>query len=116
MLEMLVLAAALSVPAQPTPWRKPLAIYGGAGFADLASTEIALRRPGVVESNPLIRERGARLAIKAGTCFALVKVDQWAQRRSRGITWGLRGVWIAGNGYLVVRNLRQRQPGGGGAR
>ena len=105
----MVLAAALSGAGvdKGTPWKKPALIYGGAALGDLLSTEIALRRPQTWEAHPLMGERPIRFAIKGAATFGMVKLDQWAQRKDRRISWAMRGVWLVGNGWLVVHNLRE---------
>lgn len=55
-------------------WKLDAALAATGQLADLVSTEVALRRPGTQEGNPLVASRGVRipvkLAVAAGTTAA----------------------------------------------
>lgn len=65
------------------------AIHCGLKAADLASTEIALARPGTFEGNPLMGNRGARLGIGLGSCVAVSELDH-KLRKHRKSQWAVR--------------------------
>ena len=63
-----------NVRVSPWGWQEGLII--GASLADLASTEYALRIPGLEEGNPLLGSRGVRVPVK----LLYTGVTLWAYR------------------------------------
>jgi hypothetical protein len=88
----------------------PLVLYSGAAALDLATTELALARPGTREANPLGQTTSQRIALKAGLAVALpTLVDLQLQRSGhRGWARALRAFALVGQGAIAVHNLRQR--------
>lgn len=58
-------------------------VMAGASAADLATTEMALRRPGLVEANPFLRSTGGRLAIKTAATVGVLSVHRELKRRKK---------------------------------
>lgn len=85
-----------------------IGIYGGAAFADLSSTEIALSHGGM-EGHPFMRDRAARIVLKSASTLGMMKLDVWLGRRNRPVQWTVRGVWVVGNGWVAFHNLRQKR-------
>lgn len=82
-----------------------VAIYGGAAVADLGSTEAALMsNPRAFESNPLLRDRGVRVATKVGVAAGLVALDSRLGKRGKRV---MRVAVIALAGFATVNNLRR---------
>jgi hypothetical protein len=83
------------------------AVVAAAG-ADLASTEYALRQPGLREANPLMQTPGNRVALKLATTAAVIGIarhlDAKGHRRgARVVRWAA----IIGWGGAAVWNMRQ---------
>ena len=55
----------------------------GASAADLATTEMALRQPGLYEANPLMRSTGSRLAIKTLGTVGVISIHRELKRRKK---------------------------------
>ena len=55
----------------------------GASAADLASTEYALRKPGLAEANPLMQGPAFRYAVKAATTAAVLASYRELNRRGK---------------------------------
>ena len=75
---------ALEAPAAPSQawgWQEGLII--GASLADLASTEYALRIPGLEEGNPLLSSRGVRFAVKAAATGAVLWLYRSLEKHGR---------------------------------
>ena len=71
-------------PAAPSAawgWQEGLII--GASLADLASTEYALRIPGLEEGNPLLSSREVRFAVKAAATGAVLWLYRSLEKRGR---------------------------------
>lgn len=99
--------AAVSKPDDPHRLPRWLALIAGNGL-DALSTEIALKRPGTYEANPLMRGGPAgRLGIKAGaTIGSGLLLDLLAKSHPKVadvIGFGAGGT----AGALGVRNLKQ---------
>jgi len=95
-----------SLPVAPGPRLGPrLAFYGALAVADLVTTEMSLHR-GNREVNPLLRHRGARLALEAAAAFGSAKLDQLAARKGkRKALWIGRAALTIGTAWIVKRNL-----------
>lgn len=77
--------AAGSLPSPSNKWQKPLTfVYFGCGAADTVTTEIALRRPGYVELNPVLGDSRARRV---------------------AVSWSVRGA-----AYIVFRRVGRKHP------
>jgi hypothetical protein len=72
--------ALVASPAAAADIKRPLILYGLGNSADFASTEYALGRGGH-EVNPLMRERGGRLAVKLAHTSAATAFDVWLQKK-----------------------------------
>ena len=70
-----------NVRVSPWGWQEGLII--GASLADLASTEYALRTPGLEEGNPLLSSRGVRFAVKAAATGAVLWLHRSLEKRGR---------------------------------
>ena len=55
----------------------------GASAADLATSEIALRNPGLAEANPLMQSTGSRLAIKTLGTVGVISIHRELKRRKK---------------------------------
>ena len=53
----------------------------GATAADLITTEIGIERYGLTEANPLMKNRGVRIAYGAGQAALFIWLGRWAERR-----------------------------------
>jgi hypothetical protein len=97
----LLLASALS-----------FAIVGASG-ADLATTEYALRQPGLTEANPLLREPLPRYALKVLGTAAVLGVRRELKRRKKDKAARILGVGaiILFSGAAVNNVWRARQAG-----
>lgn len=85
-----------------------IALHG----ADYATTEAGLAR-GAGEANPLMQERGARLAIKAVGTLALTGADLFfssqqkkGRRGAKTAKWVVRVGAAVGTGFVVAHNIR----------
>ncbi len=56
----------------------------GATAADLITTEIGIERYGLIEANPLMKNRGVRLAYGAGQAALFIWLGRWAEKRGNG--------------------------------
>lgn len=92
----LLLAVTLS---QPIGGAKPFVVFGAAAVADMATTEMVLYRGGR-EVNPLMRDRGIRLATNAAIVFATAKATH--KLRKSGHRNAARVVTVAFVGLRVV--------------
>jgi hypothetical protein len=79
-----------------------------AKLADFASTEIALRRPGAYEANPLMESRGVRIATTIALPVAMNVVTAKLYRKHPKWATALRIVAVAVPSALAVSNLSQR--------
>lgn len=86
-------------------------VYGAGTTADLASTELALRRAGTVELNPLGNTTTKRVLWKAAQTGILVYGDK---HLSKGKRIGLRIGYALWMGWVVQHNLRVGTGGGKG--
>lgn len=86
---------------------------GLAAGADLASTEVALRRYGLVEGNPALQEPAVRLLAKAAITTGVIAGSQALRRRGRhgtakAVCWTAVGIW-AGAAAWNVRQMHLRR-------
>ncbi len=107
----LLLLLTLAIPALPADLlRLSQFVLAGGVTADAATTEIALRRPGVYEANPLQRNRGVRLGTHAGIAIGLPLLESRALagkgRRARLVVMVLN-VGIGVGFGLVARHNAQ---------
>lgn len=87
---------------------RPLAVYGLAAGADLASTEYALARPGLREGNPLLQDRGVRIGAKGALALGLTAADVTLQRKGkRRAVRALRVLAVVAQGIVAAQNLRR---------
>lgn len=105
----LLLAITIAQPPQkPTPLPTVVAIHSLAVGLDIASTEYALAGSGR-EANPLLRDRGTRLALKAAQITLLVSMDRLIEKRSRkAAKWWRIGV-VVFHSAIAVWNVSQRR-------
>lgn len=88
-------------------------MWGAVGFllilssaGDAVSTELALSRPGIVESNPWMQSTEIRIGAKiAGTAF-LWWLTEWLHRRNPRIAWAVRIAAVAAFSYATQSNFR----------
>ncbi len=81
-----------------------LLILSSAG--DAVSTELALSRPGIRETNPLMQITEIRVGAKiAGTAFVWW-ITEWLHRRHPRIAWVVRVVGVTAFSYATQNNLR----------
>lgn len=77
------------------------------GVADLVTTEVALRRPGVVEGNPAMREPAARVALKgaavAGVLGMTRHLEKHGHRRASKV---FRILTVVGWSGVALHNVR----------
>ena len=82
-----------------------LGVYA-AKVGDTVSTEIALRRLGTYEANPLMRNRGVRLATTvAAPLLFNCATAHLHETHPRAALWMRIGV-VVGWGYITAHNLR----------
>ena len=106
----LVVAAALgATPAPSTPLAQVIALHTFAVGADVASTEWAIAaNPRAHEGNPLLRDRGLRLAVKAAEVGLLVAMDRSVERRyGRRTAKHFRAAVIGAHLLVAAWNIRQ---------
>ncbi len=73
-------------------------------FADLASTEIALARDGAEEANPLMQNRGVRIATSVAAPLAVYYVGKKLGRKTRiALYIGVSVGWA----YVAMHNVNQ---------
>jgi hypothetical protein len=78
-----------------------------AAAGDLASTEWALSHPQVYEQNPLMSNRGVRIAAHVLAPTAMWWTTDWMRKRGHSRSALLMRIGMtAGYGYLTVHNLR----------
>lgn len=58
-------------------------VMAGASAADLVTTEMALRQPGMSEANPFLRSTGGRLAVKGLATAGVIGVHRELKRRKK---------------------------------
>lgn len=78
-------------------------VYGAGTTGDLVSTELALRRAGTVEANPLGNTLAKRLLIKGAQTAVLAYGDK---HLSKGKRIGLRVGYALWMGFVIQHNLR----------
>jgi hypothetical protein len=89
---------------------------GLAASADLATTEIALRRPGFEESNPFMQtEPALRILSKAVVTTAVVVGSRQLRKKGKKnaakvLCWTAAGIW-AGAAVWNYRQYQQRRVG-----
>ena len=76
---LLILLIATTVSADKLSKLELAAIAATA--ADLVTTEIGIGRYGLVEANPLMKNRGVRIGYGAGQAALLIWLSRWAKRR-----------------------------------
>ena len=101
----------LAASPAPAPLSHVIAVHGLAVGIDAASTEWALaRNPRAFEGNPLLRDRGLRLAVKAGEAALLVALDRGMERRyGKGAARAFRWVVVGLHVLVAAWNVRQGQ-------
>lgn len=79
---------------------------------DNVSTELALTRPGVVETNPLMTDIRIRIPVHfAGTVF-IWYATEWLYNWNPVVAWIVRGVAVAAFTFATVNNtMIWRAPG-----
>lgn len=87
---------------------------GLAASADLATTEIALRRPGFEEANPFMQEPAVRVLSKALVATAVVAGSRQLRKKghrnaAKVLCWTAVGLWLgaaAWNTHQMHRSMR----------
>jgi len=85
----------------------PILIYSLSLGADAGSTLYARRQPGVIEANPLMRNRAVMIGSHIASAAALTYIDTRLQRRSKCAPWVLRGAVLVAGGFVARHNLQQ---------
>ena len=81
-------------------------LMGGANFADLRESRLAVQRGGV-ERNLLAGPNASRLGLAKGLEMASeITVYHLLRRQSRGAAWVWVGVVVVGNGWMAWHNSR----------
>lgn len=77
-------------------------------LADVSSTVVATNRPGVVELNPLMPNRGTMIAVKGGQTAAEMLIVQrlWSTGHKTGAVIAALAITGA-NGFVAAHNLQQ---------
>ena len=98
-----------SVPEPITPMAEVIAVHALSVGADLASTEWAMaRNPRALEGNPLLRDRGLRLAVKVAEVGLLVALDRGVERRyGRRTARHFRAAVLGAHLLIAAWNIRQ---------
>lgn len=89
-----------------------LPLYTAAALIDVGATEYALAtNPRAFEANPLLRDRGARLAINAGVTVGAAlltrELSRSRPRLARGLKWTFVGVKVGLGGLALVQARRR---------
>ena len=89
-------------------------VMAGASAADLATTEMALRRPGLAEANPMMREPATRAILKVGSAALVIVACRELKQRKHGraakvLAFAATAVWAgAAVNNVVQMNRRTR--------
>jgi hypothetical protein len=79
---------------------------GASVSADAVTTELALKRPGIVEMNPFQQRQGVRLATHAGLAVALPLVERRYMKGHRKAAIVLNFGLAAGFAVISGSNVR----------
>lgn len=98
-----LLSSPLLAQEEEKEGKGPLLYYASLHMADLLSTEVALSR-GAEESNPLVKDRLVRIAVKGGATFLMYKGDT-ALRGHTKTRWAARILVGVGYGVVIRHNM-----------
>jgi hypothetical protein len=106
---------ALASSAQGETILIPMTFYGGLHAGDHFATEAGIAA-GAREVNPLMQDKGGRLAVKAAGTMVLVAADRHlstqqkkGRKGAKAAKWGLRVAAGVAYGCVIANNIRAGQ-------
>jgi hypothetical protein len=90
---------------------KELAIQGFASSVDLATTEWALSKPGIVEGHPLLGNRGVRYAMKGTVAVGVAAIThrletRGKRRAARVVRWGAVALQVGAGAWNIRKGIK----------